>query len=43
MMTYNHPYYEQLFREYGFEKVQDLYAFWGHVEMLETLDEKLKH
>ena len=42
MMTYNHPYYEQLIRDYGFEKAQDLYAFWGHVEMLETLDEKLE-
>ena len=42
MMTYNHSYYEQLIRDYGFEKAQDLYAFWGHVEMLETLDEKLE-
>jgi GNAT superfamily N-acetyltransferase len=42
MMTYNHPYYEPLIRNYGFEKSQDLCAFWGHVDMLETLDEKLE-
>ena len=42
MMTYNHPYYEQLITSYGFQKSQDLYAFWGHVKMLETLDEKLE-
>ena len=42
MMTYNHPYYESLFTNYGFEKSQDLCAFWGHVDMLETLDEKLE-
>ena len=42
MMTYNHAYYEQLVRSYGFDKVQDLCAFWGHVDMLETLDEKLE-
>lgn len=27
MMTYNPPYYENLLTEYGFEKVQDLYAY----------------
>ena len=42
MMTYNHPYYEPLIKNYGFEKSQDLCAFWGHVDMLETLDEKLE-
>jgi hypothetical protein len=26
---------------YGFRKVQDMYAFWGHVNMLEQLDKKL--
>lgn len=41
MMTYNHPYYQQLIEGYGFEKAQDLFAFYGHVNMLETLDEKL--
>ena len=41
MMTYNPPYYERLITEYGFQKVQDLYAFWGHISMLKTLDSKL--
>ena len=42
MMTYNPRYYEELITGYGFEKVQDLYAFWGHVDMLKTLDSKMK-
>ncbi|MBL8891371.1 MAG: GNAT family N-acetyltransferase [Planctomycetaceae bacterium] len=42
MMTYNPRYYEQLVTGFGFEKVQDLYAFWGHVDMLKTLDSKMK-
>lgn len=42
MMTYNPPYYENRLLEYGMEKVQDLYAFWGHVDMLKTLDKKMK-
>ncbi len=41
MMTYNHPYYAQLIESYGFGKVQDLYAFYGHVDMLQSLDQKL--
>lgn len=41
MMTYNPPYYQRLIENYGFGKTQDLYAFWGHVDMLSTLDEKL--
>ncbi len=41
MMTYNPPYYGRLLEEYGFQKSQDMYAFWGHVEMLESLDKKL--
>ncbi|MFW6169376.1 MAG: N-acetyltransferase, partial [Planctomycetota bacterium] len=41
MMTYNPPYYPRLIEDYGFGKAQDLYAFWGHVDMLATLDEKL--
>ena len=41
MMTYNPPYYGSLIEGYGFRKVQDMYAFWGHVEMLGKLDEKL--
>ena len=42
MMTYNHPYYEQLFESFGFVKTQDLYAFWGHVDMMDHLDKKLE-
>ena len=42
MMTYNPEYYPRLIEEQGFEKSQDLYAFWGHVDMLEELDKKLK-
>jgi len=41
MMTYNHPYYQQLIESYGFEKSQDMYAFWGHIDMLDKLDDKL--
>lgn len=42
MMTYNPPYYEQLFEKYGFVKAHDLLAFWGHVDMLGSLDDKLR-
>jgi GNAT superfamily N-acetyltransferase len=41
MMTYNPPYYGQLIENCGFRKVQDMYAFWGHVEMLAKLDRKM--
>ena len=41
MMTYNPPYYQRLIENYGFKKTQDLYAFWGNVEMLPKLQEKL--
>jgi GNAT superfamily N-acetyltransferase len=41
MMTYNRPYYAHLIENYGFRKSQDMYAFWGHVEMLSSLDKKL--
>jgi len=40
-MTYNPPYYEKLFEQYGFRKSQDLYAFWGHVDILPQIAEKL--
>ncbi len=42
MMTYNKPYYGNLVEGYGFKKSQDLYAFRGTVDMLETLDPKLQ-
>lgn len=41
MMTYNRPYYAKLLESVGFEKVQDMYAFWGHLDMLEGLDKKM--
>ena len=41
MMTYNPPYYQSLIESYGFEKAQDLYAYYGHVDMLDSLDEKM--
>ncbi len=41
MMTYNKPYYGKLVESYGFRKVEDMYAFWGHVDMISKLDKKL--
>ncbi|MDH3717742.1 MAG: N-acetyltransferase [Planctomycetota bacterium] len=41
MMTYNKPYYERLIEHVGFRKSQDLFSFWGHLEMLAGLDDKL--
>jgi hypothetical protein len=41
-LTYNPPYYPVLVEQAGFKKVQDLYAFWGYVEFLAALDEKMK-
>ena len=41
MMSYNWPYYEELWNNYGFEKTQDLISFWGHVDMVESLDKKM--
>ncbi len=34
MMTYNPSYYEKHIEDYGFRKVQDLYSFWGKIDML---------
>jgi GNAT superfamily N-acetyltransferase len=41
-MTYNPDYYPELLERYGFQKAQDLYAFWGHVDMLSSLDKKME-
>ena len=41
MMTYNKPYYARLIENYGFQKSQDLFAFWGHVSMLDEMDPKI--
>lgn len=42
MMTYNQPYHDRLIQGAGFVKSQDMYAFWGHVEMLQGLDKKME-
>ncbi len=41
MMTYNKPYYGKLLENWGYRKAQDLYAFWGHIDMVSKLDKKL--
>jgi GNAT superfamily N-acetyltransferase len=43
MMAYNRPYYARLLEGYGFRKVQDLYAYEGHVEMLPRMRERYEH
>lgn len=40
MMTYNPPYYPRLIEGYGFRKAQDLYAYWGHIDMLPQIQAK---
>ncbi|MGI9456370.1 MAG: N-acetyltransferase [Aeoliella sp.] len=40
MMTYNPPYYGQLIEAAGFAKTHDLYAYWGHVDMLNSMSKK---
>lgn len=42
MMTYNKPYYPRLIEEYGFRTAQNLYAFWGHIDMLENVSNRLR-
>jgi GNAT superfamily N-acetyltransferase len=41
MMTYNPQYYEKLICNYGFCKSHDLYAYWGHRDMLPPIRDKL--
>ena len=41
MMTYNKPYYQSLIESYGFQKAEDMFAFWGHTDQLATLEQKL--
>jgi GNAT superfamily N-acetyltransferase len=40
-MTYNRPYYEDLVEDYGFEKVEDLIAFYAPTDIVDRLDPKL--
>jgi GNAT superfamily N-acetyltransferase len=42
MMTYNRPYYQRLIEDYGFRKAQDMYAFWGQLDMLPPIVAKLE-
>ena len=41
MMSYNKPFYGRLIEEYGFTKSQDMYAYWGHMDMLDKPNPKL--
>jgi len=41
MMSYNKPYYDRLIKKYGFRKAQDLFAFWGHVSILNDISRRL--
>ncbi len=41
MMTHNKPYYAGLVEAQGLGKIEDLYAFWGEMSMLDSLDSKL--
>ncbi len=41
MMTHARPWYGALVEANGFGKIEDLYAFWGATEMLDSLDQKL--
>ena len=41
MIPYNHPYYARLIEGFGFERVQDLYSYEAHIDILEDLDPKL--
>jgi hypothetical protein len=40
MMPYNPPYYGALMEAYGFRKAQDLYAYWGDIDMLPASQKK---
>ena len=41
MMAYNPPYYGRLLEGCGLKKTQDLYAYWGNLEMLPASQAKL--
>ena len=41
MMTHARPWFGALVEANGFGKIEDLYAFWGATEMLDSLDQKL--
>lgn len=41
MMTYNKPYYDKLVKQNGFVKSQDMFAYIGRIEDLDSLDPKM--
>lgn len=41
MMTYNPEYYVPLVENYGFRKAQDMFAFWGTLDMLPQVAKRL--
>ena len=41
MMTHNRPWYAHLVEDAGYGKVEDMFAFWGEVSMLDGIDPKL--
>jgi GNAT superfamily N-acetyltransferase len=41
LMPYNPPYYPRLLESYGFHKAQDMYAYYGHLDMLPRSSAKL--
>lgn len=41
LIPYNHAYYGELIEAFGFVKVQDLFSYEAHVEILNELDPKL--
>lgn len=42
LIPYNHPYYGELIEGFGFTKVQDLFSYEAHVDILNDLDPKLR-
>lgn len=42
MMTYNPPYYPRQMERHGLLKTQDMYAFYGRIAMLDTMDDKIR-
>ena len=42
MMPYNKPYYPALLEGYGWQSSQNLYSFWGDIDMLPKVREKLR-
>ena len=43
MMTYNPRYYEKLWEDCGYRKSQDLFSFWGKIDMLPKVRERYLH